>query len=423
MGGPILRDGLFVDGLAYTNIAKNMAQGIGGIWRPLLEPAGPVFYGHPTLALWLESRFFTVFGNHLWTEDLYNTTVLALTLFFSYLLWGQASGERGRGLFWFFILLFALNQENQLRYPNAMLECSLTVFALGTTYAFFLLKRSVWWSTLACGIGAFACFLIKGPVGLFPLGLPFLYRLIVDGEFSLARAALPPIFCALAFGGLFAFSPPAYDHLATYWGVQVIAALDGRLTEHVPGTRFKIIFSLVESSVLPLMLCALVLVAQSAIRRTASTPEDIGGAPETRKAYFLLTAGLSAILPIMISTKQASYYQVPSLPFIYLGLTMLLIPKLIRVVGYLSGRPWARRLNYGMAALVVAGLLYASSFYGTTDKRDTQNIAYAAQIAGALGDNSFRLKVSGTKAHLRASYANAVPAYLKSLPRRVRRRQ
>ena len=38
--GPILRDGMFIDGLVYTNIAKNLYYGIGDLWHPSSIGAG-----------------------------------------------------------------------------------------------------------------------------------------------------------------------------------------------------------------------------------------------------------------------------------------------------------------------------------------------------------------------------------------------
>ena len=405
-GGPILRDGLFIDGLAYTNLAKNMAQGIGSIWEPLLEPNGPVFYGHPSLMFWSQSLFFRVFGNHLWTEDIYNTCVLVLTLWFAYRVWGQLVGRWGRGTYWFPLLLFALNQENQLRYPNGMLECSLTMIALGTTYGFILLRNKLLLATLICGFGGFLCFLIKGPVGLFPLGVPFLYYLIVHRRFSWLAGGLPILCVLLLFGLLFALSPAARDHLVTYWDVQVLAALEGKRTEHMAGTRFKIIFALLKSSLIPLAIAGLTWWLKP---DTTAAEKAIN---YRRLGWWMLAVGGSAVLPIMVSDKQASYYQVPSLPFLYLGVSALLLPQIVHVETWLNRRDWNRKINGGLIALTVVAAGYALAFYGTTDKRDVQKIANAARVADALGGEEFRLVVAGPYEHLQDSYVNGVPAYL-----------
>ncbi|NJC26596.1 ArnT family glycosyltransferase [Neolewinella antarctica] len=403
--GPILRNGIFIDGLAYTNLAKNMARGIGSIWNPLLEPNGPVFYGHPTLGFWLESLFFRVFGNHLWTEDIYNMVVLGLTLWCCYKIWLHLLGPAGNRLFWFPFLLFVLNQENQLRYPNAMLECSLTLIALGATYALLKFRDRPILATAVCGLGAFICFMIKGPVGLFPLGMPFLHHLIVERKFSLLRGVLPFVFCGAAFGMLFLIAPASYTFLERYVDVQVIAALEGKRTEHMAGTRFKIVFALLKSSAIPLVLSALVLLVKDRWRERPDALRESDG-------WFLIAVGLSAILPIMVSSKQASYYQVPSLPFLYLGMSLLLAPQLLGINKFLREKGRARIINGSLFVVVTAALLYALSFVGTTDRRDVEKIANAARVAKTLKGASFRLIVSGPYEHLQDSYVNGVPAYL-----------
>lgn len=54
------------------------------------------------------------------------------------------------------LLLFALNQEVQLRYPNAMLEWAMTLLLLLVTYLFLLPRaRAPLLATLLTGVGAF----------------------------------------------------------------------------------------------------------------------------------------------------------------------------------------------------------------------------------------------------------------------------
>ena len=406
--GPILRDGMFIDGLAYTNLAKNMADGIGSIWHPLLEPNGPVFYGHPTLAFWVESLFFRILGNHLWTEDIYNTVILAGVLGTGYLLWVKVLGKAtGRRTVWFPFLLFVLNQENQLRYPNTLLECSLTLVAMLSLLGFLHFRRNRWLATAICGVGAAVCFLIKGPVGLFPLGIPFFYAAVVERRFDFLAGLLPPVFCAAFFAVLFAVQPAAYAHVAEYWDVQVIAALEGKRTEHMASTRFKIVFALLSSNAIGLGICLAAFFAGYRKRTTIWARHEW-----VRSGLFFVVVGLSAILPIMISSKQASYYQVPSLPFLQLGLGLLLLPQLLTIMDWLGSRSWSRYLTPGLTVFAAAGFVYALTFLGTTDRRDQRKIAYAGEVAEVLNGQSFRLEVIGPYEHLRDSYVNGVPAFL-----------
>src|SRR6185312_7247114 len=93
-----VQTGMFFDGVTYATIARNMAIGAGDLWHPTFlvkaadEPSAAAtpeaetqvatkidavadaathdftsevgFYEHPPLALWLESLFFRLFGDH-----------------------------------------------------------------------------------------------------------------------------------------------------------------------------------------------------------------------------------------------------------------------------------------------------------------------------------------------------------------------
>ncbi|HEX4415031.1 MAG TPA: hypothetical protein VH107_15450, partial [Lacipirellulaceae bacterium] len=100
-----VQTGMFFDGVTYATIARNMAVGIGDFWHPMILAksmsddsstavksasadassnantaecsttdacSDEAFYEHPPLALWLESLFFRLFGDHYWVEKLYS---------------------------------------------------------------------------------------------------------------------------------------------------------------------------------------------------------------------------------------------------------------------------------------------------------------------------------------------------------------
>ncbi|MGQ3014586.1 MAG: hypothetical protein ACT6QS_12830, partial [Flavobacteriales bacterium] len=54
----LVTEGLFLDGLVYATVARNMAQGSGTFFIPLFEANMHVpFFEHPPLVFWLESLF------------------------------------------------------------------------------------------------------------------------------------------------------------------------------------------------------------------------------------------------------------------------------------------------------------------------------------------------------------------------------
>ncbi|WP_420457931.1 hypothetical protein [Neolewinella sp.] len=405
--GPILRDGMFIDGLVYTNLAKNIYQGVGSFWAPLVDTGGPVFYDHPPLLPYLESLFFHLFGNHRHTEDIYNATVFGLTVFFMYRIWVSAAGKSNRSHFFFPLLLFALSQEVQLRYPNAMLECGMTLVLLVFTFLYlrWYPRRPVV-ATLLAGVGAFFAFLCKGPVGLFLLGLPLLHALLVERRRYTGAILLPLLSMGMCFGALFLLEPAAFEFTRHYLDQQVLSALLGERIENVAASRLAILWSLINTNIPAILLCLLLL----RVRRTRDS------AHWHQLGYMFVLVGATAILPIVVSIKQAAYYQIPSLPYLFIGLSLLLLPRLKQVVQFLYSSLATRRALTSIASVGIVTTTYvALSMLGTTDRRDVEALAQAERIAAimdSLGTTRYNLIVTGERAAFNTALSYTVTGSL-----------
>lgn len=373
--GPIIRQGMFIDGLVYTNIAKNMAAGDGSLWQPVLDVGAPVFYEHPALIPWVHSFFFRLIGDTIYTEDVFNFTVLSLTLFLMYRIWALLVPRADRKLFFYPFLLFVASQEVQLRYPNAMLECGMTLVLVATAYVYIRLaqtetQRARLGSWLAVGIGTFLATLCKGPTGLFLLVLPVLYDLIINGRRSVLALVVPALVTVAAFGILFALQPEALTFATHYLDQQVVSALRGERTENIAKSRFAILVSLVKANLPAVVVSALLIFIPS------------GKSVSKRAGYVLLLVGLCGVLPIMLSIKQASYYQIPALPFLILGVSLVLMNQIRFVYQFILSSNVTRIILYTVApAGLIASFIVATSMYGTVDRRDRKAMEDAHQIA------------------------------------------
>lgn len=59
----LLGYGLFLDGLIYSSIARNLSESVGSLWKPYYtDTSFPVFYEHPPFGLYVQSLFFRIFG-------------------------------------------------------------------------------------------------------------------------------------------------------------------------------------------------------------------------------------------------------------------------------------------------------------------------------------------------------------------------
>jgi 4-amino-4-deoxy-L-arabinose transferase-like glycosyltransferase len=313
---------------------------------------------------------------------------LAATVGLLYLIWRRVAGRARGQLFFFPLLLFALNQEVQLRYPNALLECGTTLILLVATYGYLRLRsRAAFSANLAIGLGAALAFLAKGPVGLFILVLPVCYTWFVGRRFSVTALLVPVATLLIAFGLLFLVEPAAWAFLREYVDHQVVSALTGRATENVAGSRFALLGSLLGANAIGIALSGLLLFVDGG--SVSLTRHRIG--------YVFLLTGAAAVLPFLVSLKQADYYQLPALPYLFLGVSALLTDRLERVVAYLR----MHRLAGGvvqvvsLSALVGCGLI-ALRMYGTTDPRDIEPIQQAesiARIMDSLHTDRYRLSV------------------------------
>src|SRR5213594_2445917 len=72
--------GMFVDGVTYASIARNLAIGRGRFWSPSYTATiYPQFHEHPPLGFWLQSVWFRALGDHPYVERLYAAAAAVAT--------------------------------------------------------------------------------------------------------------------------------------------------------------------------------------------------------------------------------------------------------------------------------------------------------------------------------------------------------
>ena len=191
----MLTHGMFVDGLTYASIARNMAENYGSFWRPYYTAtAYPTFYEHPPLGFWLQSWMYRLCGDVVYLEALWGFVAGALILVGLGKVWRynrpQNSMLAGP---WFPILLFVIIPMTSWILSNNMLENSMTVFIMASVCLSLLSLKSsrkslaLFYGLLA-GFNAFLAFLVKGPVSLFTLIIPFIS--IIKREESITKILL-----------------------------------------------------------------------------------------------------------------------------------------------------------------------------------------------------------------------------------------
>lgn len=391
----IVRQSFFFDGLIYTSIARNLAEGTGTVWAPQFSKAlFPVFAEHPPLMMWLQSLLFHVFGDTIMVDKCFSLATFGISLGIVALIWGRLSGSNSpmRRSLPLALVLTVVAGRFSWAFANGMLENLLIVF---TSLAVLLVViayddrhsgraiRRMSFMALA-GLATALALMTKGPVGLFPLATPGLYWLcfrrprladaIVDTLLLIAVVAM--VFCFL-----WSFEGPR-GTIERYVSIQLLTSLSGERGH--AGGGLSALRTFIRVLAYPLVI-ALVISAIGFFSRGAASA-NTGRREAVRSALFLAAVGCSASLPLFVSPRVSGFYFNPSLPYFSGALAMACAPILLRLLEECSERAlrWAQS--------VLAAVLALSCLYVAMEIRrpgdDAEVIDSAGKIAKELCDGN-----------------------------------
>lgn len=323
----IFQEGLFMDGLIYSTLAHNLANGIGTFWFPSFSKTLMInFHEHPPLVFGIQSMFFRLLGDAFYVEKIYSTLTAILTAWFIMLIWEKISySQKIRELYWLPILLWITIPNCFWSYNNNMLENTMGLFSLAAVYCLLTslnkqFRLQILYFLLA-GLLLFFSFLSKGFTGLFPLAFFFCYYLIFSKSFggkSMLINSLIMLTVFFTISALFLYiNEPALGSLTKYFNSQVLESLQGK---RVVVQRW-FIMSVLLRELLIIITITIVLVLmyyKKSFLQIKKESKAIGN------FILFILIGLSASAPIMISPKQLGFYIVPSLPYFAIGFSMLI---------------------------------------------------------------------------------------------------
>jgi 4-amino-4-deoxy-L-arabinose transferase-like glycosyltransferase len=346
--------GMFLDGITYASIARNLAEGRGRFWEPYYTATiYPAFHEHPPLAFWLQSLWFRALGDHMFVERAYSAAaaiVVAAAIAFT---WRAVSS---RGDAWVPVLLWISVPVVSWTIVGNMLETTVCVFV---TIAVAAAVRGMTGTPLAAaiagilsGVAVVCAVLSKGPVGLFPMAAPIALALVGEWRraalWCLAAQWVTIAACAAAL----MLSPAARASLARYVDQQVVAALAGR--REVSGNPLAILVTLVDGVWLPMAVVAIAIIAAA---RTSMKTWIKPLLRDRHAAAAFIVIGLAGTLPIAISPKQTGHYLMPAVPFYAIGAAALIAPNADALATAISNR--IRVALRAIAALLVIGSIAA----------------------------------------------------------------
>jgi len=103
---------------------------------------------------------------------------------------------------------------------------------------------------------------------------------------------------------------------------------------------------------------------------------------EIKSSFFFLFIGLSASLPLLITTKQRSFYLVPSLIFFVLAFALYIAPLIMKMISALQVKRM-QKIHFVLKLLIIAVLVYSFLGYGNYMRKE-EKIAEYYQLATSL---------------------------------------
>lgn len=324
---------MFFDGVFYSAIARNLSEGFGSFWEPAVDLTRQGFREHPPLGFWTQSLAFMIFGDSRLVDHGYSYLMLLLqTLLIGLLVRLTPSNRASWSLSVVCQLCFLAFPITAWSVRSGQLENTLVVFTLASVVLFlcgFQNKRArmIQYLLLLCsGLACVAAFFVKGPLGLYPLFLPFCFALAFFRKDSWSRVLSKSLI--FFFGAALGFiavlvDPAARGYLEAYLDQQLFASLSGAREISLPYAR--ILIRLIAELCVPFSLGALVIgyffVRQykKSDRLSALASSFMGSLKQPDFVFFLAIA-LSASLPLVVSPKNRPWFLTLSLPFFAISL-------------------------------------------------------------------------------------------------------
>jgi 4-amino-4-deoxy-L-arabinose transferase-like glycosyltransferase len=320
----MLSYGMFLDGIVYASIARNMADHHGSFWQPYYTATvAPVFYDHPPLGFWLQSWAYRLCGDVVYVEAFWGFVTGALILMSLGCVWRYHMPQRSAlAGTWFPILLFVIIPMTSWILSNNMLENTMTVFIMVSACTCLLSLRSSKKTLslaygLLSGFNIFLAFLVKGPVALFAITVPLFSVIKKDEIFTKILLTSLSIIFGFLFSLIFILlsSDDATNFFSQYVNRQIIASIRG--VRELARSRFNIFWAVGSNLIVPIIFGG--LLATVVYRTKQFKISSIN----RRLFLFYLCIALSGSLPIYISPKQMRWYAFPSFPFYTLAVAIV----------------------------------------------------------------------------------------------------
>ncbi|HTA62933.1 MAG TPA: glycosyltransferase family 39 protein [Bacteroidia bacterium] len=363
----LVQDGMFMDGMLYTAVGKNLSDGLGTFWNPHFSKISmSSFHEQPPLYFGLLAIFYKVFGTSMYVERFFVFVFYTLTLVYICKLWEKifiANAKIAKHT-WLPVLFYSVIPVCFWAYTNHVEEvvmCAFATMAIYYAYIALFLNEKIILNLVLSGCFIFLASLTKGVQGLFPIGCAAFYWLVTKNS-SFKKAALYSFILvgvpAIIYGVLILCNYYVYLSFETYFTNRFVKTFNNYYA--TTNNRFEIIIRLI-TELLPIFSVSILI--KFFARKHKLQDENV--TENKKKLWWLLFVGLSGSLPLAITTEQRGFYLVTALPYFALVISVWLAPTLIYLLDKIKiEKTGFKFFSYGMAVFFFVSIGYTVSQIG-----------------------------------------------------------
>lgn len=334
-----MKDGMFLDGLQYAVVSKNLAHGEGTFWQPHLsntwnKSGNQAFLEHPPLVFGIQSLFFKVLGDSRYVERTYSFLTAIITALLIAGIWRliHLNDKNLREFEWLPVVFWISVPICFWSYQNNMQENTMTIFTTGAIYLglkALIKQRKIHLNLFLSGTFISLAFFSKGLPGLFPLTLVPLY-FIINKQPGIRSALLYTTEILLITAACIILivlpNPVAYESMSFWLHQRVLSRISEDVTT---GNRFDVLWRIFTELLIPLILTAGIIFSDR-----AKLKDNL--ALSGKSALLFLLLGLSATAPMVLTLVQKGFYLLPGFPLFAIGLASIAAPALSKALQKLS---------------------------------------------------------------------------------------
>jgi hypothetical protein len=371
----LFRIGMFMDGMIYTSVGKNLANDIGTFWQPhFSKTTMSLYHEQPPLMFGIESIFFRILGDNHHTEHIYGLTVLLLTIFLIHKLWATVLTDQAeKTVSWLPILFWLAIPVCFWSYANNMEEPLMGMFDLASLLFIFkaLIQKKKIYLNLALGaIMLVAASMCKGPQGLFPLAAVFFYWAVFQNisfgkmfTYSMVLAGI-----VVGFYGIILLSEEGSKSYEMYFLNRIYVTFNNPASTHTD--RIYIIKQLF-SELIPVFVLTVGTFIFLRIKKHISViPKHI---PKTSLLFFLIA--LSGTLPLLLTIEQSGYYLVTVMPYYAMGFSIYFSPFFSRYTEQVNMQSKLfKRWRIAVSLILICSVSFSIANMFAGPKRDVEKL-------------------------------------------------